>query len=302
MATGKRPSQAAPELEARGPARPWRRRARATFVARACGGAGVCLLGLGPVAAPARAQEAPLLDRAEQLADSGKAAEARLALARWERDFAASAPLDQRARGWFLAGRLEEDASLAEFHYLRVVIEGSSSRYADDALLRLAQYKYAQGEYAKGIEYLDRLRRDYPTSEHAAAALLWIARSARSLGDPERACSAAEEGLRQVASGDSLLERSLREAGAECREGRAGYSVQVAALKDERAAQDLARRLLSDGYDAWLVRATARDPLYRVRVGRGLMQAEAQLLSERLIAAGYSAFLVSGRARPGGER
>ncbi len=249
----------------------------------------------------AATQEASLLDQAESLADRGEAREALQALARWESDFGESAPLEERARAWFLAGRLTEGGEEAELHYLRVIIEGSTTRYADDALLRLGQYKYAQSEYTKVVEYLGRLRRDYPTSEHGPEALLWVARASRQLGDADRACSAAAQGLMEISPADTLLERSFREEQAGCNELERTYTVQVAAFRDEQAAQNLARELLIDGYDAWVLSATPGDPIYRVRVGRGLIEAEADALIERLSDAGHSPFLVVQPERSGGD-
>jgi tetratricopeptide (TPR) repeat protein len=247
------------------------------------------------LAAPsfAPAQDESLLDRAERLADRGDAEAARQALAQWEREVGGRAPLAERARAWFLAGRLAEEGAAAELNYLRVVIDGSTTPYADDALLRLAQYKHAQGEYARALEYLEQLRRDYPTSEHRVAALLWISKSASALGDAESACAAVERGLRELAAGDTLLQRAFREERAACGAALRTYSVQVAAFREAAAAQSLARELLERGFDAWVLEATPRDPLYRVRVGRGLIEAEAEALAERLVRAGYSPFLVS---------
>jgi len=262
----------------------------------------VLLLGFASSAPHVEAQGSSLLDRAERLADQGDARAARQALAQWETEASSDAPLDERARAWFLAGRLAEDGAEAELYYLRVVFDGSSSRYADDALLRLAQYKYAQAEYAKAIDYLGRLRRDYPTSELAAEALLWVAKAAGALGDSERACAAAEQGLRELPPSDSLLERSLRDERSRCGESVRRYSVQVAAFQDVAAAQGLARSLLNGGFDAWVLNATERDPLYRVRVGRGLIEAEAQALADRLVQAGHSPFLVSQAVPSPGER
>ena len=239
------------------------------------------------------AQQETQLDLAERLADQGEVGQARQALARWESEHGESAPSDERARAWYLGARLANDGPAAELLYLRVIIEGSSTRYADNALLRLAQYKYAQKDYAGVVEYLGRLRRDYPTSEHGPEALLWIARSERALGDAERACAAADQGLLEVAPTDVELEVALREERSGCRETTRTYTVQVAAFKDEMAAQNIARELLTTGYDAWVLNATPDDPIYRVRVGRGLVESEAEALLERLTRVGYSPFLVS---------
>ncbi len=260
------------------------------------------LIALALAVREAAAQEASLLDQAERHAGAGETREARQALARWESEYGESAPLALRARAWFLAGRLSEEGAEAELHYLRVIIEGSSTEYADDALLRLAQYKHARAEYARVVEYLGRLRRDYPTSEHGPVALLWIARAAAELGDAERACAAAEQGLAELSPADTLLEAALREAQAGCRARVRTYTVQVAAFQDEVAAQELAGTLLRQGFDAWVLNATEHDPLYRVRVGRGLIEGEAEALMERLIVAGYSPFLVSQASRLGGSR
>ncbi len=264
---------------------------------------GAMLLACGPLAKAGslRAQDLTLLEQAERMADRGEVPEARRTLARWQSDFGESAPLDQRARAWFLAGRLTEDGEEAELLYLKVIIEGSTTPYADDAFLRLAQYKFAKEEFAKVIEYLRRLRRDYPTSEHGPVALLWISRAARKLGDGQRACGAAEQGLLELAPGDTLLERAFREEQATCGAADRAYTVQVAAFRDEAAAQRLARDLLVAGYDAWVLSATPDDPIYRVRVGRGLLEAEAQALLQRLAEEGHSPFLVSQPERGGGR-
>ncbi len=255
--------------------------------------AGWLLVFGGLLPLPAALAQETLLEQAHRLADQGQVAEAREALARWEEVYGRTAASGDRARAWFLTARLAEDGAVAELHYLRVIIEGSNSSYADEALLRLGQFKIAEEEHARAIEYLGRLRRDYPTSEHGPEALLWIARAARFLGDPERACDAVDQGLREVAPGDTVLARVLTEERASCRDVNRTYTVQVAAFKEEVAAMNLARRLLTEGYDAWVLNATERDPLYRVRVGRDLTESEANAQADRLAVGGHSPFLVS---------
>ena len=253
------------------------------------------LVGVGGMR-PVTAQEDSALDRAERLADEGETREARQTLANWESEHGESAPLDDRVRAWYLGARLTEDGSDAELLYLRVIIEGSSTRYADDALLRLGQYMFTAQDYDRSIDYMGRLRRDYPTSEHGPEALLWIARSAQAMGDSERSCAAAEQGLSELApAANPDLEISLLEQSRGCRNAEGSYTVQVAAFRDEVAAQNLARELLSMGFDAWVLDATDEDPVYRVRVGRRLIRGEAEALHERLTRMGYSPFIVQQR-------
>ena len=262
---------------------------------------GLVYLAFGPSGLGAGlAQEADLLDRAEAAADRGETLVARDLLSRWERESEGSASVEERARGWFLKARLTEDAERAEVLYIRVVIEGSSTRYADDALLRLAQYSFVSGDHSKAIEYLGKLRRDYPTSEHGPDALLWIARTASAQGDGQRACQAAEQGLKEVAPIDTALARALAEARRDCGGVAGRYTVQVAALHDALAAQRLAQDLLDQDYTAWILNATPSDPLYRVRVGRSLTEEAAQDMLRRLEEAGFSPFLVVERSGQGG--
>jgi hypothetical protein len=258
------------------------------------------LLGMG-AARSGVAQEETLLDQAERLADEGEARQARQALASWEGEYGETAELDDRVRAWFLGARLADDGTAAELLYLRVIIEGSNTQYADDALLRLGQYKYTEGDYSRAVDYMGRLRRDYPTSEHGPEALLWIARAANAMGDPRRACAAAAQGMNELAPATNPdLEVALLEQRRGCQDPAGTYTVQVAAFKDQVAAQNLARELLSMGYEAWVLNAMPNDPIYRVRVGRALAQTEAQSLHERLTRMGYSPFIVQ-QTRSGGS-
>ncbi len=267
-----------------------------------CGLVAVCLSVSSIGVSQAMTQEESALDRAERLANEGEIREARQALASWESEHGELAPLNERVRAWYISARLTEDASEAELLYLRVIIEGSSTRYADDALLRLGQYMYTTQAHDRAIDYMVRLRRDYPTSEHAPEALLWIARSARALGDNERSCAAAEQGLSELApAANPDLEIALLEQSRGCRDTEGSYTVQIAAFRDEVAAQNLARELLSMGFDAWVLGATSEDPVHRVRVGRRLIRGEAEALHERLTRMGYSPFIVQQQQPPGGS-
>ncbi|MGH7545452.1 MAG: tetratricopeptide repeat protein, partial [Gemmatimonadota bacterium] len=96
-------------------------------------------------AAPLWAQEPALLVRAERALQEGRTAEARELLTRWRTEAGDSAAGAEEALGWYLSGRLALDAAEAELYYLRVLLDASDSRFADDALLRLAQYQLALG-------------------------------------------------------------------------------------------------------------------------------------------------------------
>lgn len=83
----------------------------------------------------------------------------------------------------------------------RVVVEYSSSPWVDDALLRLAQLDYANGDVSAAAEKLERLRRDFPQSTLLAPSALWAARSYFELKQMGKACGWLEAG-RANAGGD----------------------------------------------------------------------------------------------------
>ncbi|MDE3153945.1 MAG: SPOR domain-containing protein [Acidobacteriota bacterium] len=62
-----------------------------------------------------------------------------------------------------------------------------------------------------------------------------------------------------------------------------GYAVQVAALRDRREAESVARRLLHKGYKAYVVSPVGGRPaVFRVRVGKFKTRREAQIVATRL--------------------
>ena len=73
-------------------------------------------------------------------------------------------------------------------------------------------------------------------------------------------------------------ERSAKTAGA--KGGRAGYSVQGAAVQSPAAANDLMRALAGDGYEPHVVRESGG--LLKVRVGSYHTRAEAQRIAAQL--------------------
>jgi cell division protein FtsN len=148
-------------------------------------------------AAAVHAQAGPL-DRVQNLIAAGRLTEARNTLAQWDRDNAdasSSALPDDRARALYLGGVLNTDAKAAEDAFIGVVLGYPSSPVAPQALLRLGQSFFAAGETARAIDYLERLRSDYPTAPERQTGILWLARAQLAQGQAARACGTARAGL-----------------------------------------------------------------------------------------------------------
>jgi cell division protein FtsN len=135
----------------------------------------------------ARAQR---LEYVDSLIAAGQYAQARTALADWQRAYPPSVRIETatRARALFLQARLTEDATQAQEHYLRLALTYPTSREAPESLLRLGQGLLAANDHRRAVSYLERLARDYPNAANRADAHLWLARAQLAAGSPVRAC------------------------------------------------------------------------------------------------------------------
>ncbi|GBD31966.1 MAG: hypothetical protein KatS3mg081_2318 [Gemmatimonadales bacterium] len=194
----------------------------------------------------------------------------------------------------FTAGVVAQAAESALTYFRRVSIEYSRSRWAPAALLRLAQYAFARGDWNGALRSAERVLLDYPGSPERAAAAYWAGRSHLELGNLAEACrlferAEAEAGLeveianrarfylqrcRTVATRDTAAARPGTAA------TRASFSVQVAAVQSPVAADEVMRSLRARGYEPRVIRDT--DGLFKVRVGQFRSREEAQRLAAEL--------------------
>lgn len=253
------------------------------------------LLCASPARAAAQTQRAPgpPLDEIEAMADAGRVAEARGALAAW---FAAEQETAERhdmVRARFLRARLTPDVDSAEVEYLWVAIDGGTP-YGAAAWLRLAQLHLARGEPARAKQELARLRADYPQSELLSESWWWSGRAEETLGDLDAACEAWRRSARADApvgmGGAEAVTRAaaVREA---CDRSALSYSVQVGAFRARTRADGVRRQASDRGFEA---RVERREGLHKVRVGRFSSIESAREMAARLRRAGFSAIIVSG--------
>lgn len=154
----------------------------------------------------------------------------------------------------------------------RIVIEQSNAPWADDALLQLTHLALASGQPAAALDYVARLRLDYPGSELRPRAALLGGRAAIEAGDPRAGCALLDSSLAEAA-GDIELGNQVLFHRSRCgallaatpAPATAGFEVQVAAARTENDARRVAQQFETAGYQVRIVRGT--DNLFRVRVG-----------------------------------
>lgn len=189
----------------------------------------------------------------------------------------------------------ERDSALAYFR--RASIEHSSSPWAAAALVRLAQFAFAAGDYAGTLRAGERVLLDYPASGARAAAAYWAGLARLELGDAAAACGLLGQAQRDAgmevelanrarfylqrcqAAGDTAGAPSADTAGPR-RAPATAFAVQVAAVQSPVAADEVMRSLRARGYDPRVARDA--DGLFKVRVGRFRTRTEAQRLATEL--------------------
>ncbi|MGH7568190.1 MAG: SPOR domain-containing protein [Gemmatimonadales bacterium] len=268
-------------------------------------GIAAALLTAGP-ADRLTAQSDPRLQEAIRLAQAGRQ-DSGIALV--NRLLAALPPADSLyAEALYTAGILSFNPRTITTHLQRVVVEYGRSAWADDALLRLTQFYFAQDDAASTVQTAERLRRDYPDSPLRPRAAFPAARAYFTLHDETQGCALIREAL-DGAGEDVEFKNQVSFYAARCAAvpppapaaslpappppvptdstrpaGPASaaptYAVQVLAVKQVSQVDEMLTRLKVMGFDARVVRDTSG--LFKVRVGRYPTREEAQRAQARL--------------------
>lgn len=261
----------------------------------------LALHGLAP--GRADAQTDPRLVTAIRLAQEGLADSARAIV---RRVLAATSPSDSLyPELLFTSGKLAATEYDRRISLRRVIVEYSTSEWADDALLQMGQAEYANGNPGAALAQFSRLLADYPTSPLAAVAAFWGARAAGDLDDGVEACRIADLGLsapsddvevknqiqyqkqrclaliasKQEPVRDSLSTPVPEKAQPAPGPTAKGFWVQVIAAPTQAKASSAVARLKAAGHDAAIVREGG---FFKVRAGPFTSRAEAQTALSRI--------------------
>jgi hypothetical protein len=260
-------------------------------------------LALGPACLSAQGPAGYWAARDSLLADSALAEAARLA-SEGQGDSARAvvrarigslAPGDSLYPGaLYAAGVVAADSDSALTYFRRVSIEYSQSVWAAPALLRLAQFAYAAGDFSTTASTAERVLSDYPHTPVLAAAAYWAGRAELELNDVATACGHMQEAETQAGADAETANRARfylqrcatlaaappESGGHAATSGGTGFTVQVAAVQSPAAVDQLMRSLSADGYESHVVRES--NGLLKVRVGRYRTRAEAERVAVRL--------------------
>jgi cell division septation protein DedD len=247
---------------------------------------------------------------AVRLAQDGRIDSARTALGALEKSVA---PTDSAfAQVLYAQGLVAPTVDQARQRLQRVVTEYPLSAWADDAVVRLAQLEYANGDPAAAARQLEKFHGDYAASTLFPTAAVWAGRSLLRAKDSLGGCRWVSEGLGRVGQ-DAATRRELAKLAAAC-------GSKVVAVRDSvkpALARDTVKPTLARADTAApkavvpVVTATvtvpspaaptvakpestppAREPAWRVQVIAAKTPAEADAQMLRARKAGFEALVV----------
>jgi cell division septation protein DedD len=192
----------------------------------------------------------------------------------------------------------------------RVAVEYSSSSWADDALLRLAQLDFATGEREAAARDLERLRLDYSSSPLYAQAAFWAARVYFDLRKPASACRWLAEGLPRAGNDVELrnqlgfyqqrcagvvLDTASTDTTSRRAAGQAAGGDSTRVATPAAGANDTASRAAADSLPARppVRQPASGPPAFRIQIAAVNTRAAADSIAKRVKAAGFEPVVAS---------
>jgi tetratricopeptide (TPR) repeat protein len=195
----------------------------------------------------------------------------------------------------FTAGVVSDDVETAMMYFRQLSIEYANSSWADQGWLRIAQLSYASGDRETAIRSADRILIDYPLSDVRAEASFIAARAHLDLRDTDAGCRYLDQARREAGENVEIRNRAAfylqrcasilgpdslaEETPPPPAPTEKGFMVQVTAVGNASAADELMRALMRDGHRAQVVR---EEGLFKVRVGPFTTRHDAQEMAAQL--------------------
>ncbi len=184
----------------------------------------------------------------------------------------------------FLQGVFARDADTALGFYEKIVANYGDSKYADNALFRIAQYYYSRKYYQKAADSFAYFIDHYPASRLNDDAQYLLCQSMMAQGKMDSAKECLRNFIKRSPRSpyvdlavmdlesshlwsDETVEKSLQQKTLP--ESKYKYALQVGAFSKKKNAQQVARKMQRAGLAARVVRINrARRTLYAVWVGK----------------------------------
>ncbi len=244
------------------------------------------------------------LNRAFALVEAGGLDEARDVVGGWWEANATGGTRQEQELALWLRGLLTIDPDLAERDYRRIVLEFPGSRFADEALVRLAHLSEAREDPEAARRHLEILLRDYPQSPHRVEARARLARLPTDASPPPDVTEAAEVAdapPTEAPPVERLPERPPVDDPPVESSPPLPYAIQLGAFSTLERARSLAEEVRGRGYEVRVVQVEG-SALVRVRMGAFPTRPDAEEVARALRGLGLEAVVSSDREREGEVR
>jgi cell division septation protein DedD len=253
--------------------------------------AGFAVVALATGFGDASAQSDPRVLAAVRLAQDGRIDSARTSLGALEKSIA---PSDSTfAQVLYAQGLVAPTVDEARQRLQRVVTEYPLSGWADDAVVRLAQLEYANGDPAAAVRQLDKFHGDYAASPLFPTAAVWAGRSLLRAKDSLVGCRWVSEGLGRVGQ-DAATRRELAKLATACGNKAVAVrdTVKPPIVRDTATPAVVSPTVLAPAAAKPEPTPPSRAPAWRIQViaAGSAADADAQLLRARR--AGFDAIVV----------
>ena len=206
----------------------------------------------------------------------------------------------------FLKGLLETDGEKAMEIFSKLYNSHPTSKYGDDAVMKVAEYYYASGLYVQSAVWLKKMPLYYSQSEHIERAVKLFLNSLIVSGHRDTAIFYSRVFKKQfpyldvdgkinklladyknskkssnisIQSNPAIPSSSIEK---QINEKSEGYSLQSGAFSLEKNAKNQRTYLLKEGYSARIVEFYRTKILYMVRIGYYNTPQEAEVVRNRI--------------------
>ncbi|MBC8213470.1 MAG: SPOR domain-containing protein [Candidatus Marinimicrobia bacterium] len=197
----------------------------------------------------------------------------------------------------FLKGLLEKDGEKAKDIFAKVFNRHSNSKYADDSVMRVAEYYYVAGLYIQASDWFQKMPRYYSRSEHIERAIKLYLNSLVIAGDVDTArfySRVFERQFPKMELPSNIIDIIQKEVSDKPKSemsnsqkqqlvNNKAFSLQVGAFSSSENAQRIVDKLNSRGFRARIDKITSgNNTLFAVREGYYSSKVEANKIGTNI--------------------
>ena len=182
----------------------------------------------------------------------------------------------------FIKGMIEIDGEESKNYFLDFYDKYPDNEYADDSIVKIAEYYYSKGHYVKSSEWYKKIPLEYPKSDYLEKSISYYLNSLIIIGESDSARYYTRQFKKEypkIRFNDSFLMDSSKEKNLkkipqkniviyDNKTENIRYSVQIGTYENYQTALSKKRMLSNEGFLGRIDEVNSNNKkLYSVRVG-----------------------------------